>query len=272
MIAGTGQLPVAGSRGAVVLEIFSQGAIRFKKFHHCHVIVRGEGLIERSLLDTLGQQFCNVAASVIDGLSLPNGFAPEDVVILQQCVPRAIHLDFQLDAEFVAVAQHGFVYGGQTRGPAVEVVSLVERTFLRSAVGEDQLRSLAQRPVPSPGAAPGFQNGAVETCAPHFVCGDQSSDSCAKNDHFRPAPGRCGQGKALLLLSCDHAQQAERVHRHKGGAEASHAGHASDEIASADGHLFVVLVRNPDVGERVSTRPCGMADGRSKALYSQTSP
>jgi hypothetical protein len=141
LIARAGQLPVTRARRAVVFIILSQRAISLEKFHYRSMVVLGEGLVERALFHALGQQLGYMAASIVDGLALADGFAVKYFVILQQCAARRVHLDLKFHSQFVAITQHGLVYGGQARGAAVEIISFVERTFLRCPVIEDQLRS-----------------------------------------------------------------------------------------------------------------------------------
>ena len=105
------------------------------------MIVRGERLIERSLLRALRQQFRDVAASIVDRLPLANWFSAEDVVILQQRATRAIHLNLKLHVQFAAVAQYRLVNRRKTRRAAVEIISFIEGAFLRAAIAKDQLRS-----------------------------------------------------------------------------------------------------------------------------------
>lgn len=139
LIACAGQLAVAGAIGAAVLVIFFQGAVLLEKFHHCGLFVRRQRLIESALLHTLGQQLGDIPTSVVDDLPLGDGFAAEDVVILQQRAARGVHLDFELDSEFLAIAENILVDRRESRGAAVEIISFVEGALLRRAVIEDEL-------------------------------------------------------------------------------------------------------------------------------------
>jgi hypothetical protein len=204
------------------------------------VVVLSEGLIESTLLYALGQQFGDMAASIVDGLPLADGFAVKDVVTLQQRAARGINLDLKFHSQFVAVAQHGLVNGGQARRAAVEVISVVEGTSLRGAIVEGQLRSGAQGPVAPAGTLARFQHGAVEASPLHFIGRDQPGNSGAENNHFGSAAGRWGQGKVLPLLGFDHAQKSQRVHGHEGSAITAGLRDSGDELASADRHLLLV--------------------------------
>jgi len=222
------------------LIILPQEAIDSEKIQHRGVVVWGELLIERAFLHTFGQQFGNMAASVVDGLTLADGFAVEDVVVLQQGAAGGIYFDFEFHSQLAAITQHGFVDGRQTRGTAVEVVAFVEGAVLRGSVSEDELRSAAQSPVTATGTLARFKNSAVESGSAQFVGGDQSGDTGAENDDFGPAAGGRRQGEIFLLFSFDHTQKAEGVHRHESCTEAAGVGYFGDEIASGEGHGVVV--------------------------------
>ena len=142
-------------------------------------------LIERAFLDAFGEQFADMAARVVNHAALGNSRAAVQLVALHQRAARGVHFDFKRDAQLAAVAEHGVVRGGQSRGPGVEVVALLEGAGLARAVGKVHLRPVANAPVPAAGPLARFKNRARPSRFAQLVGRNQPRNAPAENHHAR---------------------------------------------------------------------------------------
>src|SRR5581483_6078041 len=133
-------------------------AILGEELEHALLILSIEVLIERTLPDAFGEQLRDMAAGVIDHLPLLNRLAAVEVVRLHERRARGIDLDFERDAELVAVIQHVGVNGRQARGTGVEVEAFVEGACLLSTVGEVDASAATDGPVAAADTVACFEN------------------------------------------------------------------------------------------------------------------
>ncbi len=97
------------------------------------------------------------------------GAPPLSLSLCISALREEFTLDFKRDAELVAIAEHGVVGGGQTRGPGVEIVIRLRVAGLARAVGEFHIGAVADAPVAAAGAMPRFKNRARPACFAQLV-------------------------------------------------------------------------------------------------------
>jgi hypothetical protein len=222
------------------LPALSSRAVLAEEVQHAGAVGGGEVLVERAVGDALGEQFADVAAGVVDDLALDHGLAAVGGIVLQEGGAAGVDLDFELDAELAAVAQHGGVHGGQARGADVLVVAGIEGAALRAAVEQRDGVAAADGPVAAAGAGAGFEHGAVEAEGLHLIRGDEAGDAAAEDDDLRALAGagrdvegrRGGFGGGLGA----RGEEADRLHGEVGGADAAGLADTGEEVAAGDGH------------------------------------
>src|SRR5882724_1360743 len=124
--------------------------------------------------------------SVVDDLPLLDRPAVEGFVALQESAPRGVHFHFHGDAQFLAVAEHGLMKRRNACRTGIEILPLVKKTLLDSAVGELYFCVPPNRPVAPSGPWARLEHSAIETGLAHFIGSDQPCDSRAQDRDFGP--------------------------------------------------------------------------------------
>jgi len=150
-------------------------------------------LRRRVAADRFGEKLGDVPAGVVDDLTLLDGLPSIQAIALHQRAARRVHLDFERNAEFAAVTEHGHVLRRKACGAGVEVVGLVEGAGLRRAVGHFDASAVANRPVSSAGAAACLENRAAVARLGKLPSGYQPRDSGAENHNALALAGIGGK-------------------------------------------------------------------------------
>ena len=188
------------------------------------------------------EQLGDVAARVVDHLALLDRLAAIELVALQKRGARGVDLDFERNAELVAVVQHVGVDGGQARGAGVEVEAFVKGAGLLRAVGEVDARAAADGPVAAADAIAGFEHGAGVAELGHLVGGDQAGDASAEDDDAGAVAGDAADG---LRFGGSDGQQAEGLHHGEGGAVAAHLPYTEEKLTPGKCHTKSFVGREP---------------------------
>ncbi len=249
---GAGRNFVAGTVCATEEQIGIQIAVLAQELDHAVAIVGVELLVESALADALGQQLAHMAARVVHHAALGDSYAAVQLVVLHQRAARGIDLDLERNAQFVAVAKHGVVRGGQARGPGVEVVALLEGAGLARAVGEIHIGAVADAPIAAAGALARFENRARPPRLAQLVGRDQAGNSPAENHHARAfavyETQRTGFGGRFR-----DGQQPKRLHQDEGSAVSAHMAGSHQELASGEAHLVCLSGdRGFEMGSRIA--------------------
>ena len=99
-------------------------------------VLFGEFVVESVFVDGLGEEFGEVAAGVVDDLALLDGLATVEGVSLHQGGAGGVHLDFEGNAELLAVSEQMGVDRGDAGGAGVEIAAVLPIASLHCAVGE----------------------------------------------------------------------------------------------------------------------------------------
>ena len=177
-----------------------------------------------------------MAAGIVFHLPVLYRLAAFEVVRLQKGAARGVDLNLQRDPQLAAVAEHRFVHRGQPCWAYILVETFPEGTFLGKAGGELDLGSIADCPVSTANAFPGFEQGAGVTQLAQFIRRGEPSDAATQDDDAGTFAG------ARRLLDCSrgrggNGQQAQGLHHGEGGAVSASLTHPHQKIAPAQTHF-----------------------------------
>ena len=85
---GAGRNFEAGAIGAAEEQIGIEIAVLAQELDHALAIVGADLLVERALLDALGEQLADMAARIVDDAALGNGHAAVQLVALHERAAR----------------------------------------------------------------------------------------------------------------------------------------------------------------------------------------
>src|ERR1700723_2378610 len=184
VIACTCSLGVAGPIAAVVFACFVERSIRAEEGQHTVAVHLRQVLIKRPLMNALGEQLTDMAASVINNLAHDRGISAVGVIVLE--IGGAAHVDFdlQLNAKLATVSQDCLVDRRQTSGAEVLVVTLFPGTGLCGAIEKGDFISAAHSPVASAWSLSRFEESALVAERTEFVGRYESGDAPSENDYF----------------------------------------------------------------------------------------
>ncbi len=214
---------------AAIGEILLQRAELTHERQQLLLVVGAHRLLERALVDRLGQQLGQVAADIVAHLAHPHRLAAERRLVVQQGVAVVVDDHLQRDAELLAIAEHGLVVVRQPRRADIEIEIVGTRPF-HGLGGVDLFDAFAaaDRPIAPAGARSRLQDHALVTRLRELIGGRHSGDAGAQNDHAGPAPRAARQRWRARMRRRDH-QQAHRRHGIVGGGDAAGLADEVDE-------------------------------------------
>ncbi len=177
---------------SLVEKVGREVAVFLQELDHLLFVGGGQFLIERAPLDTLGQQFGDMAAGIVFHLPVLHRLAAFEVVRLQEGAARGVDLNLQRDTQLAAVAEHGLVHRRQPCRAYILVEAFPEGAFLRKAGGELDLGSVADCPVSAADAFPGFEQSAGVAKLAQLIRRGQPGDAATQDDHAGPFAGARG--------------------------------------------------------------------------------
>ena len=205
--------------GAGVTSIFVEVAEVPKEFEEACRFFFGELVVEGVLVDGFREEFSEIAARVMNDLTLLDGFAVVELRALHEGGAGAVDFNFESNAELLTVAEDVGVDGGDASGACVEVAAVLPVAVLDGAVGELDFGAVADGPIASAGAVAGFEDGAVEAGFAEFVGCGHAGDACTEDDDLFAFAEVCGKLRERRLADGGH--EAEGLHgRECGGVSA----------------------------------------------------
>ena len=229
--AGRGE---ACAHGAGVTAVGVEVAEALEKFEQACGVLLGEHVVKGVFVDGFGEEFSEVAASVMDDLTLLDGFAVVELGRLHEGGARCVDFDLEGNAEFLAITEKVGVDRGDTGGTCVEISAVLPIASLRGSVGELDFGTFADGPAAASGAIAGFEDGAVEAGFAELVRGGHTGDARAEDDYFfafAEVSGELGQRRFA-----DGGHESKRLHCGKCGGVAADLGDALKEDTSGQAH------------------------------------
>ena len=232
--AGAGRDSVAGAVGAFEEQIGIEVAVLAEEVDHALAVGGVDFLIERALLDALGEELGDMAASVVDHAALLDGHAAVELVGLHECTARGVDFDFEGDAELVAISEHGAVRGGQARGAGVEVVVRLEGAGLARAIGEFNFVPLRMLQLRPPGRWRASRIVHDQPALPSSYAATSPAMPPPRMTTRVPRPSTRWSG---LEAASGSGQEAERLHEDECCAVSTGLAGSHQEVTPGKAHL-----------------------------------
>ena len=194
------------------------------------LVLRGE-LIERVLVDRLGEQLGHMAEEILDHPPLGIDFAAEVPARVAVGVDERLELDF----EAARVAQDQPVSARDAGRARVQIEAGVEG---RDLIGPAHLGNpIAPADGPRPAADPVARLDDRHPIAGplELVGGHQSGDPGPEDHHRSPMPARCGKRESFRARG-SRERQPQRLHGHVGRAETADPSKLFEQCAASECH------------------------------------
>jgi hypothetical protein len=184
------------------------------------LVARTKGLVERTLLDTLGQHLGRLAADVRGDLLLANrlgGERPFGPAEVHEGVVVVVDEDLERHPELLGVMQHGLVMVGEPPRTVVDVEPVVEVAGLGRPAELGKGKSLPGRLAASARERARLKQHDLVAGVRQFVGRRESGDPRAQHDDLL-AGAAAGQGGRRRVGRLDAEPQRAHTRQEQGGA------------------------------------------------------